>query len=227
MKWFLSIYGVLSCAVSWAQAPVTYTIKPGIELRTVIPASEIYRYPSFTMGTVVFKDGLTSTGKLNYNALISEMQFIDAKGDTLALANEQTFRYVLVANDTFYFSQGYIRIIKGNEKVKFGEKVAFREYVQKPGAYGLSTATTATNNLTAILDKRSVALDASQELVVVKNVTWLIGDRFNLFVPADKKNIFKMFPRQKQAIEEYLKNNEVNFSKEDDLIRLTGFLGGL
>jgi hypothetical protein len=225
MKWFFCVYAVLLYGVSWGQ--VTYTIKPGIDVLEIIPSNEVYRYPGFIQGTVVFKDGASSTGRLNYNSLIGEMQFIGPKGDTFSLAEEQTIRHVLVSSDTFYYSEGYIRLIKEGRSVKLGEKVVFREFVQKPGAYGLSSSTTATNNLAFILNKRSVDLNISQEIVLVKSISWFIGNKFNDFQPADKKTVLKMFARKKQAVEEYLKNNDMNFNKRDDLIRLTDFLNGL
>jgi hypothetical protein len=227
MKWLFFILGIISCAVAGAQDAVVYTIRPGESVKAVIPSNEIYRYPAFTTGTVVFRDGTSSAGMLNYNALIGEMQFIDPKRDTMSVANEETIRYVLIANDTFYFKQGFIRLLKGYATTKVGVKVAFSEYVQKPGAYGLSSSTTATNNISALLDKRSVALEVSQELVLLKSTAYFIADKFNAFVPADRKNIFKMFPRKKQVIDEYLEKNNVDLKKEPDLVKLTEFLGGL
>lgn len=227
MKWFCFVYAVLCCTVSWAQTPVTYTVKAGVNVLDVVPVKDIYQYPAFVPGTVMFKDGRSSPGRLNYNCLNAEMQFISPKGDTLSLADEQTVRYIVIDADTFYYSEGYVRLIKGGGSVKLGEKVFFKEFVQKPGAYGLSSATTASNTLTSILAKRSVDLDISQEIVLVKNTSWFMANKFNDFMPADKKNIVKILPRQKQAIDEYLRKNDVNFNKEEDLKRLTDFLNGL
>jgi hypothetical protein len=227
MKMLFWICLVVLSIVSRSQTPETYTIKPDAHVLDVIPVKEIYHYSDFVPGTVVFRHGAATAGRLNYNSLEAAVQFIDLKGDTLSLANEHTILYILIAKDTFYYNDGYIRLLTGSSSVKLGEQVFFKEFIQKPGAYGLSSATTATNNLTALLAKRSVDLNVNQEIVLVKNTSYLIGNKFNEFVPFDRKSIMKMFPRKKPDIDEYLKKNKVNYSKKEDLIKLVDFLKGM
>lgn len=215
---------VLLYTVCRAQNPEKYTVKPGADIRDVIPMTEIYQYPGFVSGTVVFKDGLSSAGTLNYNILIGEIQFIDPKGDTLSLANEETIRHVLIYRDTFYYDDGYLRLIKAGGVVKLAERVFFKEHIQKPGFYELSSATTATNSLSSILEKRSYELNTDQEIILIKTNLYFIGNRFNDFFYADKKNLLRTFSRHKAPIEDYLNKDKVDFSKEADLIKLMKFL---
>jgi hypothetical protein len=217
---------LLSVAVT-AQRPKTFTVPAGVEVKEIVPVNEIYQFPQFVQGLVVFKDGKSAPGKLNYNRLIAEIQFIDPKGDTLSLANEQTIKTAFIGSDTFYYSEGYVRQLAGGSRVKMGERIAFKEFIQKPGAYGLSSATTATDNLTVLLNRRSVELNVSQELVLVKNTNYLIGDRFNAFVVADKNIILKMFPDNRPAIEDFIEKNKISFSKPDHMVQLGKFLDTL
>ena len=99
---------LLAVAVT-AQRPKTYTVPAGVEVKEIVPANEIFQFPQFVQGLVIFKDGTSAPGRLNYNRLIAELQFIDPKGDTLSLANEQTIRTVFIGADTFYYSDGYVR----------------------------------------------------------------------------------------------------------------------
>ncbi|MEI9946128.1 MAG: hypothetical protein WDN26_18135 [Chitinophagaceae bacterium] len=228
MKLFFLFCSILLSAVCSAQQNAgTYTIKAGENIFDVIPSKEIFQYPDFIQGTVVFKNGTATGGKLNYNSLIAAIQFIDAKGDTLSLANEETVNYIQVSRDTFYYNEGYLRLLAGNASIKLAERVFFQEFVQKPGSYGLSTATTATNTISSIIDKRAIDLNTSQEVVLVKSKVFLIAGKFNDFVIADKKNILKMFKRQQDKIKEYFDKNAIEFNKEDDLIKVTNFLKGL
>jgi hypothetical protein len=224
MKPSLCSVAVLLYLVCWSQSTESYIIKSGMNILEIVPSGAIYRYPVFTPGTVVFRDGVAISGNLNYNMLSDEMQFVDAKGDTMALANEETIRQIFIKSDTFLFDDGYLRLVSGHSSLKLAEKTIFKQYIQKAGAYGLSSATTSTNNLASILAKRSVDLSVDQELVLVKHTTYSLSDRRGRFQDMDKKNILRMFPRQKDVIENYFRDNEVLFNRPDDVQKLVFFL---
>jgi hypothetical protein len=204
-----------------------YTVKPGADIRDVIPMTEMFQYPGFVQGTVVFRNGLSSAGRLNYNILLGEIQFIDPKEDTLSLANEKTIRHVLISRDTFYYDNGYLKLVRGGGEVKLAKKVFFREYIQKPGSYDLSSATTATNSLSSILERRSYELNTSQEVTLIKATQYFIGNRFNEFFYADRKNILKRFSRHRVPIENYLNKNITGVDSEEGIIKLVKFLEAL
>jgi len=227
MRVVCCIFSILLSVAVTAQRLKTYTVPAGVEVKEVVPANEIYQFPQFVQGLVIFKDGTSAPGRLNYNRLIAEIQFIDPKGDTLSLANEQMIRTAIIGTDTFYYSDGYVRQLAGGSRVKIGERIAFKEYIQKPGAYGLSSATTATNNLSVLLNRRSVDLNVSQELVLVKNTNYLVGDKFNAFVVAEKNVILKMFPDNRSAIEDFIEKNKISFIKPDHMVQLGKFLDTL
>ena len=227
MRVVCCIFSILLSVAVTAQRLKTYTVPAGVEVKEVVPANEIYQFPQFVQGLVIFKDGTSAPGRLNYNRLIAEIQFIDPKGDTLSLANEQMIRTAIIGTDTFYYNDGYVRQLAGGSRVKIGERIAFKEYIQKPGAYGLSSATTATNNLSVLLNRRSVDLNVSQELVLVKNINYLIGDKYNAFVAAEKNVILKMFPDNRSAIEDFIEKNKISFIKPDHMVQLGKFLDTL
>jgi hypothetical protein len=210
-----------------AQRPKTYTVPAGVEVKEIVPQKEVFEYPKFIPGLVVFRDGTKAPGKLNYNRLVAELQFIDPKGDTLSLANEKNILIALVGTDTFYYSEGYVRQLTSGKHLKIGERIAFKEFINKPGAYGLSSATTATNNVSELLNLRSQKLEVSQELVLVKNTNFLVGDRFNWFVEADKNTILRFLPDKRTEIEDFIEKNKTNFNKGDDLVKLANFINSL
>jgi hypothetical protein len=87
MRLACCIFSILLGVAAIAQHPKTYTVPAGVEVKEIVPANEIYQFPEFLQGLVIFKDGKSAPGKLNYNRLRAEIQFIDPKGDTLSLAN--------------------------------------------------------------------------------------------------------------------------------------------
>ena len=210
-----------------AQRPKTYTVPAGVEVKDIVPAREIFQYPDFKQGVVIFRDGTSAPGKLNYNRLVAELQFIDPKGDTLSLANEKNILIALIGKDTFYYNEGYVRQLTGGQHLKIGERVAFKEFINKPGAYGLSSATTATNTVSDLLNLRSQKLEVSQELVLVKNTNYMVGDKFNWFVVADKNTILRFLPDKRAEIEDFIDKNKINFKNGDDLVKLAKFINSL
>lgn len=209
------------------QRPKTYTVPAGVEVNDVVPQKEIFQYPNFIQGIVIFRDGTSAPGKLNYNRMVAELQFIDPKGDTLSLANEKNILIALIGKDTFYYSQGYVRLLTSGQHLKIGERIAFKEFINKPGAYGLSSATTATNNVSELLNLRSQQLNVSQEVVLVKNTNYLLGDKFNGFVEADKNTVLRFLPDKRTEIEDFINKNKTNFNNAEDLVKLAKFINAL
>jgi hypothetical protein len=223
MKLQLCLCVVLLSVYAFAQSGNTYTIKPGESIINVISISEVFKYPSFVVGTVIFKDGRNVRSRLNYNSLIGQIQFIDLKGDTLSLAEEETVRYIIIDRDSFCYDKGYIELITDESSVRLGKKVFFKEFEQKPGSYGLSSGTTAAVSLSSILEKRAFELNTDQELVLIKSVEYFIGNK-NEFLLANKKNVVKLFPKHKKPIETYFDANVISFNEEKDVLKLAEFL---
>ena len=227
MKLFLYICAVLCYTVSLGQGQKTYLVKPNAKILDVIPLEEIYLYPEFIQGTVTFRNNSASNGRLNYNILLNEVQFIDKRGDTLSLAEEVTVRYVAVMKDTFYYSKGYVKQLDGNVSVKLAEREFFKEFVQKPSAYDMSSGATAVNTISAIIVDRAYNLDIAQEVVLVKSKAFFLGNKYNDFALANRKNIFRIFPDQKKEITKFLDSERIDFGKKQDMEKLLIFLEGL
>src|ERR1041384_1024475 len=109
MRLVCCICAILLGVAGMSQRPKTYTVPAGVDVKEIVPVKEIFQYPNFIQGVVVFRDGTSAPGKLNYNRLVAELQFIDPKGDTLSLANEKNILIALVGTDTFYYNEGYVR----------------------------------------------------------------------------------------------------------------------
>jgi hypothetical protein len=225
MKFFFFICTVFLCSALQGQTLETYTVKPNDNILEIIPLKVVFLYPSFTTGIVSFRDGRSVAGNLNYNLLIQAIQFIDGKGDTLALADENTIKQISITKDTFYYSDGYVKQIGNWTSVKLAERDFFKEFVQKPGSYGMSSAATAAHSINSVIIQGSTyKINSDKEVIMVKAKQYFIGNKYNEFVAADKKDLLKLFPKQKKNISEYLDKNPVDFNKKEDLNRLATFL---
>lgn len=101
MKKFLLLIALLYNIDLAAQQKKTVMLKAGSNVMEILSPSDLYYYPDFTDGKVYFKDGTKSSGKLNFNTLLNEIQFIDANGATVALADEKSIGFVAIKDDLF------------------------------------------------------------------------------------------------------------------------------
>ncbi|MBK5272449.1 MAG: hypothetical protein JJE22_15700, partial [Bacteroidia bacterium] len=82
----LICFAVLSSNQLSAQTITTIRVKAGEDFTAVY--KQMYRFPQFTYGKVYFVNKDSAVGRLNYNMLMGKMQFIDKRGDTLVLSED-------------------------------------------------------------------------------------------------------------------------------------------
>ncbi|RYZ51546.1 MAG: hypothetical protein EOP49_11440 [Sphingobacteriales bacterium] len=218
----LFLYGGLM-----AQKQQTWTVKAGERVQDVIPLSELFRYDVFQPGTVYFNDGKLATARMNVNMMLGEVQFMDPKGDTLSLANEKTIRLVVIGTDSFIVNSGCWRYVKTQSGYGVVEKLTFQEFIQKGGAYGLASSTSATESLSSLVDQRAYTLSAQQERVIVKSTQYgIVNQGWQLIYP-DRKKIVKILTKHKTPLNNYFSSNPVTANKLGDFEKLVDFLSTL
>jgi len=227
MKTFLLlILALLFCGESFAQRTKPITVNTGTHNGGEVPAADVYQYAQFVNGRVVFKSDVIADGRLNYNKFLDEMQFITINGDTLALDNEETIRIITVNSDSFYYDKGYLLLITSHSFLKLAVKQGFRILDrEKKTAYGGSSAVSSIRNINAYSNGRRVFnVGVSQDVILEKDDQYYIGDKFNHFVFASKKNLLQLLPKHNDAIRKYLKENDIEFHRQEDLEKLLEFL---
>ena len=182
-------------------------------------------------GEVFFKGGTKAKGKVNYSRLFDQMLFIDGKGDTLALAEERTIKFIAVNKDTFYYDEGFVRIIADNKFVKLAEKQLWVVTdIRKPGPHNTSTSTIGVTSVRTFRQGNDAVrnpLKLDEDIVLRKETRYYFGDEYNHFIRASKKGLFELFNKKQRGIENYLKENKVNFDKRDDIEKLFQFISKL
>lgn len=191
---------------------------------------EIYRYPEFKTGIVEYKNGKQFRGNLNYNKVLGTIQFLDEKGDTLALSNEEMIRSVMIDDDEYFYvapdcmqevkDAGELRLVK-NERLRIADK-------QKVGGLGIPNSTGTIDSYDRIDSKVNYnQIDINEKLLLNKTTRFFLETAKHELVPASKKNILNLFPKHEAQIKEYIKNHQIDFTREDHLAELIGFLAQL
>lgn len=228
MRYFLLLVTALLLHVNNYAQDEQWVVKNNDNVKEVLGDSVIFMYPRFTPGSVYFRDGKVSKAALNLNLLNGEMQFISLSNDTMALADEGTIKYIVINTDTFYYSKVFIELVYGNAEAKLGKIIAIKPVnMKKTGAYEAVSSVSSINSASSFYNTTSsvAKLGGEREIALHKETVYFIGDGFNHFLPAMKKNIYEMFNTRKTSIETFIKENKIELSKEEDLVKLIDFLG--
>lgn len=206
-----------------------WTIQPGEHITAALPPDAKYVYPQFTNGTVFFRNNTQSSARLNLSLLTGEMQFIDSRGDTMAIDNEATVRHVVVQADTFYFDKVFVQLIQANPVAKLAKQDELRiGDIKKMGAYGQSSSISSISTVTSVRSSNLMQdLTVNKEMVIVKERNYFFGTPYNHFLPANRRNLLKLFGTHQKAISQYLTKHKPNFRNEADLIALLAFINHL
>lgn len=211
-----------------AQETKVIRVKAGADARQVIPVAERYRYPVFQQGRITYYNGTSANTRLNYSILLGEMHFIDSKGDTLALANEQTIKQIVIQDHTFYYGAraGFLEEVAVYDPYKLAIKQEMRIVSsERLGGYNQSTGVSAirTYKSFAGVNGQVQRLDIQGDILLAKDSAYYLIDANELVFKADRSGFMKVFAKKKKEIDAYLKENELDMKKEKDIRQLLLF----
>ena len=225
----LLLFILISYSDVSAQDSTLVTVKTGEKIEDVLKSSDIFFYPQFIYSKILFKDGKVADPYMNYNRLYDQMLFISEKGDTLALTDVKNIEYIVNDWDIFFYNGGYLRLIANDTVIKLAEKQIWEVAdVRKMGTFNTPTNTVAITSVGYFSNGQDAAkskeLIMNAETLLRKETQYYFADRNNHFVRASKKKLLDLFPKDEQRIEDYLKENKINFDKKEDLEKLCKFI---
>jgi len=179
----------------------------------------IYRYPSFDEGTIVFRNGMINSAKLNYNIASDEMHFISQAGDTLSLADPATIYFISLQGSRFYYDKGFLQVIDTIAGLTLAFKQELTITVKTKGAFGIPTENpSATSYSFFTVGGQKYNLDNGG--FIDSKEHYLFGDAYGHFSKASKEYILLRFRRHHDELNTFMKAHHTNFGKEEDIIQL-------
>ncbi len=180
-----------------------------------------YIFNEFTAGEVKMKSGETSKQVLNYNILTSEMIF-DNNGKYLAIASPENVDTVYINNRKFIPLNNKFYEVLINFKMPL--LLEFTASIKDPGTttgYGGTSNTTASTALQSLISTGGAYdLKLPDGFTVIPGYAyWIIKDG-QLEKAGSIKQLIKTFPDKKEMINDFVKKNNTNFSKREDIIEL-------
>jgi hypothetical protein len=187
----------------------------------------VYQYRQFQRGDVAFKSHATVQASLNYNYLSGQMLFISDNGDTLELARPETLQYVAVGADTFYYvEKGYAEALTHLPAINLYKKQVIKyNGTEKKGAYGTYSGTSSSSSLNTYSNENvTQRIGVDENLLYVTSRRYYLSDRFYNFLPASKKNFYRLFSSREKILTDYLKDHPVHYTNEGELLNLLQYL---
>jgi hypothetical protein len=227
---FLLTSTIVSCFYLSAQSKNIITVKAGHTIKETLSPTDVYQYPQFNDGFVFFKNGKTAHSRLNYNHFLDNLEYINTQGDTMSLTNGKDVKLVTIGTDTFFYNNGFVKLVSRYGHMNLGVKQTLPIVSKEKMTDGYGSYSTINNveSYDSYSDGLKLyGLVQMQNLNLANKTQYFIANEDNGFIMAVKKNVLKLFPKQKDQVEAYLKQNAVNFEKEEDMVKLIQYLGDL
>jgi len=189
-----------------------------------LSAINYFLFPTFADGSVNLKNGGVIPEKMNFNLVLSQIQFIGPKGDSLVLSKPESIDSLHFGGSVFFYKDGYFEIPSGTDSVRLA---IFRTVSYEPmkiGALGIATHGGGMQSYTSIIaENGEKSLTVNEDVSITEKTSFFFLKPDGEMQPASKSNLLKIFSNKKLVIENYLKSDKVNFNKVPDLIRALHF----
>jgi hypothetical protein len=187
-----------------------------------------FLFPKFTRGIVKMKDGRKLVAVINYNTVDEEMIF-EQNNKYMVLDKPEEIDTVYLQNRRFVFTDKVFYEVINSGKVTLFIQHKSR-YTEKgtATAYGMTTKTAATINVTSIQGGNQVRHLELPDNVVVSpaNVFWAkINGEMKKFT--NQNQLIKLFPGSEEKIKEFIKVNNIDLKSREGLMNLGNFINSL
>ena len=205
--------------------PAVAQSRAAVVEHVLLPPKGIYRFPAFIEGTIIFRNGMMSSAKINYNIISDEMHFLDAQGDTLSVADPETISFISCNNSRFYYDKGYLQTLDTNYS---GLVLAYRQTLDvqqdRKGAYGTVRPHEGARTYSYYTGNgQTFKLGADEAIRVSTKELFYFGDGYGHFLRAGKNAVYTRYPGHQAAIAAFIKSRHISFHVEEDLLSLLEF----
>ena len=204
----------------FAQNKITVNATVGEDLTNALATSRLL-FPDFLTADVYLSKGTTSRAKMNYDMYTDEMMFISNKDTMVLVSDVETI--VFEEHPFRYTSKGFAEVIAYNPDAssELLLKRSLRKTAErKDGGYGKTPVSASATSFTNVSQEASVSsLSISSDVTFKRDYTYYIRLKGKSRI-ADKSGFLKSYPKKKEQITEYLQQNEIDFDKGENVLRL-------
>lgn len=185
-----------------------------------------YLLPKFTDGIIKMKDGNVAGGKLNYNTVIDEMQFITDKNELLSVADPSAVVQVVIGDRNFYYLKNYFFELVSDGNILLFSRIHVKRFEEKIGAYGGTSSTSSITSVSSYtsdngtLTKLSAGVKVSLQTEVIYYV--MVNGKYKLVLT--KNDLFKLFPVNKDLIRQEIDKQNIKFDSVESFKKIIDWI---
>lgn len=185
-----------------------------------------YLLPQFTDGIIKMKDGNAAGGKLNYNTVVDEMQFISVKNEILSLADPSKVVQVVIGDRKFYYLKNYFFELVAEGNILLYSRIHVKRFEEKVGAYGGSSSTSSITSVSSYttdngtLTKLSAGVKVSLQTEIIYYIA--LNGKYKLVLA--KNDLFKLFPANKDLIKQEMEKQNIQFDSVDSFKKIIDWI---
>lgn len=190
-------------------------------------------FNSFHKGTVVFNDNTKLDAVLNYNVISNDIYYIE--NNKYYSLNPDEVKMIVICDYRFYFEGGKVlELIYNKEIMLVIERNAnTEEFFDQKGAYGATSPNTVGTKILDISisnmpEDRSYLVNLRDKGDKVINITMLYKIKYGKkIMPATKNSFLKIYNDNKEKLKQFFNDNDFDFHKKDDLIKIANYCNDL
>jgi hypothetical protein len=209
-----------------------YRFKTGSDVSKLMPYGERFQFEKFEDGAVMFRGGKVTKAKLNYSVVHGEVMFIGTNRDTLLLNDNDFVKNIMVGEFPFiyYKGHGHVQVAGDYGQARLGKKLFLARlgnerhaaYDQYSSSSSIASYSSFTNT-----DGRVQFLEGSDRVILRRRTTFYLIDKNDHIYPATKGHLLRLYSSHKRKVNEFMKVNNTNLEKEDDIVNVMAFCSSL
>jgi len=185
-----------------------------------------YLFPSFEDATVIMRDGRSAVYKMNFNLLLCDLEFINQKGDTLAVTNAMDIYSIRLDSCSFIYvhKKGYFQILAtGDASSLVVHRQRRLEHVPV-GGMGAGGPGGGLELYKTISTRQGIMpLVLHKDICVWRITSFLVFNSSGEMENAGRTAFMKIYDGDKRSFEQFVKENKIDFNRQDDLEKLFHF----
>lgn len=187
-----------------------------------------FLFPDFSKSVIRLKTGEIITANLNYNTVTQKMTF-SQNGSLTDLNKPEAVDTILLQNKMFIpYKDVFLEILLNARVSLYIQHKGDLKSGGRPGAYGTTSHTLPPTSVsTYYSDNKSYELNLPENFSVVPTpLYWIKID--NTMTRIDSKRQFlKLFPKNQEELIQFIDRSDINFKRQEDLIKLVDFCNSL
>jgi len=184
-----------------------------------------YFFSSLVKGRVLYHDGSIFNYPLNYDLLMNEMIFSPSENKVLAFAQPSMVKEVEIGNYVFIQKNNLFYELIIRDSIALLALHKLNVSADKIGAYGLVNSTSSIDTYTSLdLSYATVKLSPNVKINESKSTVYYLLINNKLKLISNPKNIYKIFPKLKPEIKQFIENRKLSFKEQKSLIEIVEFI---